>query len=76
MPPVDLKARKEQGHIHDCTGADMKCPCGYVFRVPRICVAIEVCDEGVLLINEGFNCDTLTGAIAALRAAADELENR
>ena len=61
-------------HVHDCTGPDARCPCGYVFRVPPICVSIEVFDRRKELVSEGFNCDTVDGAIIALRRAADRLE--
>lgn len=61
-------------HVHDCTGPDATCPCGYVFRVPPICVSIEVFDRSRGLVNEHFNCDTVLGAVGALREAADKLE--
>lgn len=61
-------------HVHDCTGPDATCPCGYVFRVPPISVSIEVFDRSTELVNEVFNCETVDAAIDALRQAADELE--
>jgi hypothetical protein len=63
-------------HIHDCTGTDWRCPCGYAFTVPSICVSIEVSDGSVELVNEGFNTNSIDMAIAALRKAADKLEAR
>jgi hypothetical protein len=61
-------------HIHDCTGPDQRCPCGYVFRVPRYCVSIEVSDGKETLVEKGFNCDALSVVISALRDAANRLE--
>lgn len=61
-------------HVHDCTGPDSQCPCGYVFTVPQICVSIEVFDRNVELVNEGFNTNSLHVAANALRKAADTLE--
>ncbi len=61
-------------HVHDCTGPDATCPCGYVFRVPPICVSIEVFDGRRSVISDHFNSDSLTAAIHALRAAADAIE--
>lgn len=62
------------GHVHDCTGPDMTCPCGFKFTVPRLCVTIEVQDGPKVLISEGFNCDLIETAIHALREAALKLE--
>lgn len=62
-------------HVHDCSGPTMTCACGYTFRVPPICVEINVFDRDRLLVNEGFNCETLAGAIRALIQAADRLRN-
>lgn len=64
----------EADHVHDCTGPDFTCPCGYVFSVPGICVSIEVFDGDRTLVNEGFNCSDVSAAISALRSAADRLE--
>lgn len=61
-------------HVHNCTGPDGRCPCGYVFTVPSICVSIEVFDGRKELVNEGFNTNSIHMAIAALRKAADKLE--
>lgn len=61
-------------HIHDCTGPTATCPCGYVFRVPPVHVSISVGDASVQWVDEGFNCENLRGAVAALRDAADKLE--
>ena len=63
-------------HVHDCTGSDMRCPCGWVFRVPPISVSIEIMDRRTVLISTIFNCETVDGAIDALRRAADRLEAR
>lgn len=61
------------GHIHDCTGPEMRCPCGYVFRVPPVSVSIEVFHRREALVNEGFNCETVDGAISALELAIETL---
>lgn len=61
-------------HIHDCTGPDLTCPCGFVLRIEPICVSFDVSDKGVMLIADAFNCSSVDVAIAALREAADTLE--
>lgn len=63
-------------HIHDCTGPDATCPCGYVFSVPRFHVLIEVHDGKTdqVLINEAFNCDSISLVLGALYGAAYKLE--
>lgn len=60
-------------HIHDCTGTDMKCPCGFVFRVPPICVSVSVSDGLRTLVSDGFNCEDIPGAIAGLEEAIARL---
>ena len=62
-------------HVHDCTGPDRRCPCGFVFRVPPISVSIDVANGSTQLVNEMFNCDDIEAAIDALRDAADRLES-
>ena len=61
-------------HVHDCTGPGATCPCGYVFRVPRYHVSIEVFDGRHVLVNEAFNTDGLAGVIRALGRAIERLE--
>lgn len=61
-------------HVHDCTGIDARCPCGYVFTVPPICVSIEVYDQGRTLVNEAFNCSSLTAVIEAFEEAIRTLK--
>ncbi len=61
-------------HVHDCTGLGMTCHCGYVFRVPPVCVSFDVMDRGRVLVNRAFNCESVSVAIRALRDAADTLE--
>jgi len=63
-------------HVHDCTGPDMTCPCGYQLVIPPVCVSIEITDGPETVFSDGFNCDTLSGAIDALRLAAETLERR
>lgn len=58
--------------VHRLEG--MTCPCGFVLRIPPICVSIEVTDKSTVLVSDGFNCETIDGAVRALRAAADRLE--
>jgi hypothetical protein len=53
---------------------DSFCACGYEFRVPPICVEINVTLRSETLIDEGFNCEDISVAIAALLSAADKLE--
>lgn len=63
-------------HVHDCTGADATCPCGYVFRVPPVYVSIEVGDRSGVLVHEFFNCGDVDTAIGALRDAIGTLKDR
>ncbi len=61
-------------HVHDCTGPDLTCPCGYVFTVPRVSFSIEIYDGAKVLVSQGFHCETLAPVIAELRRQADTLE--
>ncbi len=63
-----------EDHIHDCTGPTMTCPCGYVFTVPPVCISVEVSYRGRTLVSDGFNCDTISGAIAGLEEAIRKLD--
>lgn len=63
-------------HIHDCTGADMTCPCGFRFEVAPICVSITVTDGPTVLVDDGFNCSSVNVAIAALEKAIRTLRGR
>lgn len=62
-----------ENHTHDCTGPDMTCPCGFVFRVPPVRVSIEVHEGKRQLLDEHFNCETLATAIGALEEAVYKL---
>ena len=70
----EREAMTDQTHIHDIPYGSDTCACGWVFRVPPVCVSIEVTDRSRTLVSEGFNCETKAGAIHALRQAADRLE--
>lgn len=63
-------------HVHDCTGPDMTCHCGWKFSVPRFAVTIEVYDNQTKqsLINECFMTDDVTAASYALDAAVTKLD--
>lgn len=68
-----------EDHVHDCTGPDLTCPCGYVLHIPPICFSVDVYDASRpeaerTLVNEGFNCDDLGAVIDTLREIADKLE--
>ena len=63
-------------HIHDCTGPDARCPCGYVFQVPPVFVSISVKDGRDTLVDTCFHCSSVGTAIAALCEAIDVLEAR
>jgi len=66
-----------EGHVHDCTGPSMRCPCGYVFKVERFKVSFDVYDNETKrsLVDDAFGTDS-RGVVcaAALRRAADRLE--
>lgn len=61
-------------HVHDCTGPDLTCACGFVFSVLPISVCIDIADSNRQVTMVGFNTNTIAGAIAALRREADRLE--
>ncbi len=63
-------------HIHDCTGPDLTCPCGYTFTVARFQVSFDVYDnrDKRSLIDGGFGTDAIGTVADALRQAADKLE--
>jgi hypothetical protein len=65
-------------HVHDCTGPDMRCPCGYVFTVPRFSVSFDVWDNDTKrhLVDDIFSTDAIGAAVSALRRAADKLEGQ
>jgi hypothetical protein len=73
---IELPTTEPEKHIHDCTGPDATCPCGYKFTVPPISVSIEVHDGRVVLIDECFNCTSIHSAIDALERAVRKLEGR
>ncbi len=60
-------------HVHDCTGPDMTCPCGYKFTVARFCVTIDVYDNltKTQLVNEGGNVEQAHDVNTMLSRAAD-----
>jgi hypothetical protein len=60
-------------HVHDCTGPDMKCPCGYVFYIPPVSVSIDVSYGRSAIVNECFHCETVDGAIDAMEEAIASL---
>lgn len=48
-------------HVHDCTGPDGICPCGYKLHIPRFSFSVEVYDNETKshILNETFMCDDL-----------------
>lgn len=46
-------------HIHDCTGPDMTCPCGFKFTVPPVWVSIEIGRRKENLIIGNYILDSL-----------------
>lgn len=58
-------------HIHNCTGPDATCPCGYKFTVPRFAVSIEVYDNATKkpVLDEAFSCSALSAVLGALHDA-------
>lgn len=65
-------------HVHDCTGPDMRCPCGYVFTTPRYALSFDVYDNNVkrTIVEDCFNCDDLTTIVSALEEAIEKLEQQ
>ncbi len=62
-------------HIHDCTGPDMRCACGFVFTVPRFSVSFDFYDNKThKSLSDGFSCDAASRAAEALREAATKIE--
>ena len=60
-------------HVHDCTGPDATCPCGYRFEVPPVSFSIEVYVNGREVLSDAFNCQSVATVADALRRAADKL---
>lgn len=63
-------------HVHDCTGPDMICPCGYKFTVPRFSMSFDVSDGAEVLISDHFDCDRIGVVISTLHDAIRKLEAR
>jgi hypothetical protein len=61
-------------HIHDLTGPTGICPCGFELKIPRFNVSFDVSDGRKVLLQDGFNSDSLDTIADALRAAADDLD--
>lgn len=63
-------------HVHDCTGADATCPCGYKLTVPRFAVDISIYDNDTKrhVVNECFMSDDLDTAVEAFETAAEIIE--
>ena len=53
----------EANHVHDCTGPDARCPCGWKFTVPPVWAQIENGRDREALLAEAFNCETVEAAI-------------
>ena len=62
-------------HVHDCTGPDMRCPCGFVFRAGRFVFSLEVYDNQTnkSVVDDGFNTDQVSTVRSALRDAIERL---
>jgi len=60
-------------HVHDL-GSGMTCACGFVLTIPPVWCSIEVGIKDKPIVNMGFNCDTVDGAIAGLKRALYILE--
>ena len=61
-------------HIHDLTGPTGICPCGFELKIPRFSVSFDVSDGRKVLLQDGFNFDSIYSISERLREAADELE--
>lgn len=67
-------------HIHDCSGPDATCPCGFKLVIPPVCVDFSVTRwnpdtrKNETLVSDGFNCEDASTAARALRRAADTLD--
>jgi hypothetical protein len=68
----------EPKHIHDCTGPDATCQCGYKLRIERYAVSFDVYDNETkrYIVNSCFMTDQHFTVAAELRRAADKLEPR
>lgn len=68
----------EAKHVHDCTGPDSTCPCGYRFTVPRFGFSLKIWDNNTPgrekgVINESFMSDDPEGMIRALEGVLHNL---
>lgn len=66
----------ETPHVHDCTGPDQTCPCGFKIATPRFSLSIEVYDNKrwSAVVNEIFSTDSIWAVIDGLTEAAEVLE--
>ena len=62
-------------HVHDCTGPDMCCPCGFVFRAGRFLFELTVYDNETKqhIANESLNCDDASVIVFVLEETARQL---
>lgn len=65
-------------HVHDCTGPDFTCLCGFKFTVPRFCFSFDVYDneEKRTIVSSVGNVDSSGEVARLLREAADKLSGR
>ena len=64
-----------QKHVHEL-GSGNRCACGFELVIPPVWCSIEVGVKGTIVVNMGFNCETVDGAIEALERAAAILVRR
>lgn len=64
--------------VHDCTGPDGRCHCGYKLTVPRFAVDVSIYDNDTKahVVNECFMCDDIDVAIGAMEDAIAKVEGR
>lgn len=61
--------------VHDCTGKDTRCACGWKMKVPRFGFSLDVHDNKTRssAVDDGFMCDSADMIADALECAARKL---
>jgi hypothetical protein len=62
--------------VHDCTGADLCCPCGYKPSFPRFNFDITIYDRNEVMTSDGFGTDCQEVIAGRLEGIARTLRSR
>lgn len=73
-----MKCPHRDDGVHDCTGKDATCACGYTMVVPRFGFSLDVHDNKTRCsaVADGFMTDSADMIATALERAAKRLRER